>query len=124
MLSECKKALRITVDDFDSELVLLMMAGADDLKIAGVILPGEVDFGIDVETGEVTDNCSLDDALVMRAIFTYVRANFESPADYDRLANSYSLQREQLMHATGYTDYGEEDPSPEAQDDTEAGDGE
>jgi predicted transcriptional regulator len=52
----------------------------------------------------------------MRAIFTYVRANFESPADYDRLAASYSLQREQLMHATGYTDYGEE---PD-----EAGDGE
>ena len=106
MLNECKKALRITVDDFDSELGLLMMAGADDLKIAGVILPGEVDFGIDAETGEVTDNCSLDDALVMRAIFTYVSMRFGNPPNYDKLAAAYETQKVQLMHATGYTEFG------------------
>jgi hypothetical protein len=51
------------------------------------------------------DTSDLTDPLVMRAIFTYVRANFESPADYDRLAKSYSLQKEQLMHASAYTNY-------------------
>jgi len=105
MLSECKKALRITVDDFDSELALLMMAGADDLRIAGVILPGEVDFGIDAGTGEVTDNCSLDDALAMRAIFTYCAAHFGNPPNADRLKAAYDEQKVQLMHASAYTDY-------------------
>lgn len=103
MLSECKKALRITVDDFDSELALLMMAGADDLRIAGVILPGEVDFSIDGDT--VTDASSLDDALAMRAIFTYCAAHFGNPPNADRLKAAYDEQKVQLMHASAYTDY-------------------
>lgn len=103
MLSECKKALRITVDDFDSELALLMMAGADDLRIAGVILPGEVDFSTDGDT--VTDSSSLDDALAMRAIFTYCAAHFGNPPNADRLKAAYDEQKVQLMHASAYTDY-------------------
>ena len=35
--------------------------------------------------------------------------HFGSPADYDKLAESYELQKALLMHATGYTDYGEDD---------------
>ena len=122
MLQECRLAMQITDTDYDPELCMLMDAGARDLQLAGVVLPGTVSFA--ATNQGMQDNSTLTDALVMRAIFTYVRMNFGSPADYDRLAASYSLQREQLMHATGYTDYGEEDPSPEAQDDTEAGDGE
>jgi hypothetical protein len=103
MLKECRLAMQISEKDYDAELCLLMNAGAKDLEIAGVVLPGTVSF-------EATDNGMLDtsdltDPLVMRAIFTYVRANFESPADYDRLAKSYSLQKEQLMHASAYTNY-------------------
>ena len=104
MLSECKKALRITVDDYDTELALLMMAGADDLRIAGVVLPGEVDFNLNVD-GDVTDACSLDDALAMRAIFTYVAAHFGNPPNADRLKAAYDEQKVQLMHASAYTDY-------------------
>ena len=44
MLSECKKALRITADVYDGELCSLMDAGARDLEIAGVELPGTVAF--------------------------------------------------------------------------------
>jgi len=106
MLAECKKALRVTVDDFDSELALLMQAGAMDLESAGVILPGTMDFSTDDETGAVTDNCLMDDALVMRAIFTYAAANFGNPPNADRLRESYDLQKNQLMHTNGYTDFG------------------
>lgn len=106
MLSECKKALRITVDDFDSELALLMQAGAKDLEIAGVVLPGELSFSTDADTGAVTDESTLEDALVQRAIFTYCAANFGNPPNADRLRDSYDLQRVQLMHATGYTEFG------------------
>jgi len=49
----------------------------------------------------------LTDALCMRAIFTYVRMHFGSPSDYDRLKESWNIQKTQLMHATGYTDYGD-----------------
>ena len=112
MLAEAKRALRVTVDDFDAEIASLLMAGASDLEIAGVQLPGEVTFAIGA-TGQVTDNNTLTDPLSMRAIFTYAAARFGNPPNYDKLKDAYDEQKIQLMHATGYTDYGE----------TEGGDG-
>jgi len=107
MLSECKKALRITATAYDGELCSLMDAGAMDLAIAGIELPGTVDF--QMTNQGIVDASTLTDALCMRAIFTYVRMHFGSPDDYDRLKEAYQTQKVQLMHATGYTDYGEED---------------
>ena len=105
MLKECKLALRITADAYDGELCDLMEAGARDLTIAGVVLPGQVAF---VTTNQgITDVSTLKDALCRRAIFTYVRMLFGSPEDYEKLRESYNVQKTQLMHATGYTDYGE-----------------
>ena len=107
MLNECKLALRVTAAAYEPELCSLMEAGALDLGTAGVVLPGTVAF---TATGAgMQDDSTLTDALVMRAIFTYVRMHFGSPADYDKLAESYELQKALLMHATGYTDYGEDD---------------
>ena len=107
MLKECKLALRITATAYDGELCSLMDAAAHDLTIAGVTLPGTVAFAV-TQSG-ITDSSTLTDALCMRAIFTYVRMHFGSPDDYDRLKEAYQTQKVQLMHATGYTDYGEED---------------
>jgi hypothetical protein len=109
MLQECRLALQITDTEYDPELCMLMDAGAKDLAIAGIVLPGTVSFAA-TEHG-MQDNSTLTDALVMRAIFTYVRMHFESPADYERLAASYDTQKVQLMHATGYTAYAG-DPEP------------
>lgn len=105
MLSECKLAVRVTAAAYEPELCSLMDAAAKDLMIAGVVLPGTVSFAA-TEQG-MQDNSTLTDALVQRAIFTYVRMHFGSPADYDRLAEAYDLQKCQLMHAADYTDFGE-----------------
>jgi hypothetical protein len=107
MLKECKLALRITATAYDGELCSLMDAAAHDLTIAGVVLPGTVAFTMTNQG--ITDTSTLTDALCQRAIFTYVRMHFGSPNDYDRLKESYNIQKTQLMHATGYTDYGETD---------------
>jgi hypothetical protein len=103
MLTEAKKALRVTATQFDSEIARLLEAGAKDLEIAGVVLPGTVSFTIDGDT--VTDTSDLDDPLVMRAIFTYAAMMFGNPPNFDRLKESYDVQKVQLMHADGYTDY-------------------
>lgn len=103
MLKECRLALRITTEAYDAELCSLMEAAAQDLTIAGVRLPGRVSFS--EETQGMNDHSSLKDPLCQRAVFTYVRAHFGSPADYDRLAESYEIQKAQLMHASDYTDY-------------------
>ena len=108
MLSEAKKALRVTATAYDSEIMDLLIAGAKDLEIAGVVIPGRVSYT--VGTGDaVTDTSSLKDKLVQRAIFTYAAMRFGNPPNYDKLKEAYDIQKEQLMHATGYTNYGDGD---------------
>lgn len=89
MLEKVKLALRIVNNDFDTELMDLIMAAAIDLKIAGVIT-GDEDF----------------DPIVSKAIITYCKMNFGLPEDYDRLKRSYDEQKAQLSNATGYTEWG------------------
>lgn len=104
MLEEAKKALRVTAAAYDSEIASLLMAGASDLMIAGVQLPGTVAFSVSGDT--VTDESTLEDELVKRAILTYAAMRFGNPPNYDKLKEAYESQKTQLMHATGYTDWG------------------
>lgn len=112
MLKETKLACRVTATAFDSELVGLIEAGAKDLQVAGIDLGGVISFTI-ASDGTITDNCTVSDALVKRAIITYVRMYFGTPVDYDKLAEAYTIQKTQLMYAKGYTDYGDEDNDEE-----------
>lgn len=91
LLDKVKLALRLTVNNYDSDLTDLINAARIDLGIAGVILPAELDV------------------ICERAIISYVRIHFDRLADgeYDRLKASYDEQKAQLMTATGYTDWGD-----------------
>ena len=112
MLNEAKLAMRISTDAYDGEIAGLLDAGARDLEIAGVVLPGTVSFAA-TESG-IQDNSTLTDSLCQRAIITYARMHFGSPDDYDRLKEAYNVQKVQLMHASDYTDYGEAEPNGES----------
>lgn len=85
MLSAVKLALRITTDAYDTEIQALIDAAIKDIGITGV----------DAES-------LVEDALVVQAVKTYVRFNFGSPSDYDRLKRSYDEQKKQMQTATGY----------------------
>lgn len=87
MISAVKLSLAITVNNFDTEISDLIDAALLDLGIAGV-------------TGYADNN-----KLVLMAVKTYVRAHFQSPADYDKLKAAYDEQKGQLMIATGYTSW-------------------
>lgn len=87
MLDKIRRALRLTTNAYDEELQSLQQAALLDLQIAGVV----------TESG---------DALIERAVITYVRMHFGTPDDYDRLKASYDEQKAQLSMATGYTDWG------------------
>lgn len=88
MLTAVKLALRISTDAYNDDLTDLIVAAALDLGIAGV-----------------TADFTQPDALVKRAIITYCRLHFGTPADADRLKRSYDEQKAQLMTASGYTDF-------------------
>lgn len=87
MLDKVKMALRISTDALDSELNDLISAAQQDLGIAGVVVPEELD------------------AIVSQAIITYCKMSFGLPEDADRLKRSYDEQKAQLSTATGYTDW-------------------
>lgn len=87
MLDAVKMALRITTNAFDSEISGLIEAARLDLRVAGVVLPVELD------------------ALVRTAIITYCRLHFGQPDDYDRLKRAYDEQKAQLATCTGYTNW-------------------
>lgn len=114
MLKECKLALQVSAPEYEVEIASLLMAGANDLQIAGVVIPGTVSFSV-ANDGTVTDNCTVTDYLIKRALFTYAasRAQWQEDSRAERFRNDYEIQKAQLMHATGYTDYGE----PEEGDD-------
>lgn len=87
MLDKIRRALRLTTNAYDDELQSLQQAALLDLQLAGVV----------TESG---------DALIERAVITYVRLHFGTPDDYDRIKKSYDEQKAQLSMATGYTDWG------------------
>lgn len=90
LIDNCKMALRITKNTYDAEIQSYIDAALLDLGIAGVVIPAE------------------QDALVSKAVLTYVRMSFGAPSNYDKLKESYDEQKAQLMNATGYTDWGGE----------------
>lgn len=83
MLTAVKLALRISTTAYDDEIQALINAAYADLGIAGI---HDLDY----------------DPLVVQAVKTYVRMNFGSPSDYDRLKRSYDEQKAQMQTATGY----------------------
>lgn len=103
MLSETKMALRIKTNVYDGEIARLIEAAVGDLGIVDVDAAG-VSFIISATTtGEtVTDNSTITDQLLIRAIITYVRLHFGTPDDYDKLERSYNEQKAQLITASGY----------------------
>ena len=90
LLEKTKVALRVTVDNYDSDISDLIDAAKLDLGIAGVTLPTALD------------------AICERAIITYCKVHFSALSDgeYSRLKAAYDEQKAQLGTATGYTIWG------------------
>ena len=87
LLDTCKLAMRVVTTAYDTEIQEYIDSAKLDLGIAGV------------EIQQTTD------ALINKAIMTYVRMSFGSPNNYDQLKASYDEQKAQLMNATGYTNW-------------------
>ncbi len=88
MLEKVKLAMGITTDAYDAEIKSLIDAAMIDLGIAGV---------------EPANNY---DAMVQRAVITYCRMMFHSPADFENLRWAYESLKGQMAIATGYTNWG------------------
>lgn len=95
MIREVKKALRISEANtyYDTELLDLVRAGIADVEVTGAKF----------YTEETENDINIPDPLARRAVITYVRCNFGSPDDYDRVKKSYDEQKAQLRCNSRYT---------------------
>lgn len=90
LLGNLKKVMRITSDTFDDELHDLVSAALADLRLSGV------------SADKVAD---VDDPLIRRAIFTYVKAHFGwDNADHERLLKAYEMLKTHLTLSQEYTE--------------------
>lgn len=100
MLNKCKTALRIkNTTAYDAEILDLIIAGIKDVQVTGA----EFQWTVQKTEGIVT-NVTIKDPLASRAVVTYVRVNFGSPDDYDRLKKSYDEQKAQMRCNRNYTE--------------------
>ena len=84
---KAKAACRVISTDYDEEIHDLVDAALIDLTCGGAYQPSQTD------------------ALVIRAVCTYCKANLGNPENYDRLKASYDEQKAQMGTATGYTNW-------------------
>lgn len=104
ILDAAKMSIPVNTTAYDMIIAQLISAAVSDLQIAGVPIWG---VKVNVQTGvngvvSVTDESTLTDPMLIRAICAYVRAHFGSPADYDRLKACYDENKAQLQTASGY----------------------
>lgn len=99
MIQQVKTALRMSKNNsfYDEELLGLIKAGVEDLKVVGAT------FRVDtISSSGVVVDYNITDPLVARAVTTYCRVNFGSPDDYDRMKTSYDEQKAQLRCNSKY----------------------
>ena len=106
MFAEVKRMLPISGDDYDAEIVTQIKAAALDLtRTADIILPGEISISIDAETGAVTDESTIDDPYVIRALAKWCAFNIGNPPNYAQLLAAYEDQKGAMAKSSNYTDY-------------------
>lgn len=95
LLAKSKTALRVTTTAYDSEIEDLIEASYSDLVQVNAIQ----------DLIDEDENYPADYPLIVRAIVTYVKANFGRPDNYEQLRRAYDELKAQLKTATGYTDW-------------------
>lgn len=97
LLEATKTMLRLMTNDeaIENEIRLLIVSAIADLtETAGINVGGITSPDVDIlEDGESASH----NALVINAVYTYVKMNFGEPDDPARLERSYDIQKRQLL---------------------------
>ena len=108
MFQEVKDTLPISGDEYDAQIIREISACALDLTTSAEIqLPGTISITRNETTGDVTDNSTLTDELIMTAISVWCNMRIGNPPNYDNLLKAYESLKGQLRLSKSYTQYGE-----------------
>lgn len=120
MFAEVKELLTyISGDDYDAQIIAEIKACALDLtRTAEIVLPGTISITRtqSVITGEwtITDNSTLKDELIIKAIAVWCNKEIGNPPNYDNLQAAYESLKGSLRLSKTYTNYGNAEPAEEA----------
>ena len=92
LLEDARTAVRIKIHNFDTEITHLIQACVADLILHNAAQPAQF----------LVEEC---DPLLRMAIITFVRANYGTPENPERLKADYDEQKQTLMMASGYTNW-------------------
>ena len=110
MFAEVKDTLPVSGDDYDAQIIREIKACALDLTTSAEIrLPGTIIITRDSTTGNVTDNSTLTDELIITAISVWCNMRIGNPPNYDNLLKAYESLKGQLRLSKTYSHYGEAD---------------
>lgn len=98
LLEKVKVSLRIKTTIYDEEIGDLINAALADLNIVGV-------DDLSKEGDDKTFGKNVTNPLIIRAVTTYVKANFGTPEDAQRLTISYASQKDQLRLSSMFHQY-------------------
>ena len=122
MFSEVKSLLPVSGDGYDADIILQIKAAALDLtRTAEIVLPGSIDISRDAVTGEITDNSTVTDELIIVTIATWCTARIGNPPNYDKLLAAYEMYKGNLRISSEYSNYPEDEAEPEDEDEPEEG---
>ena len=108
MFQEVKDTLPVSGDDYDAQIIREIKACALDLtRTAEITLPGTIAIERNTTTGNVTDNSTLTDELIIAAISTWCNMRIGNPPNYENLLKAYESLKGQLRLSKSYTQYGE-----------------
>ena len=110
MFQEVKDTLPISGDDYDAQIIMEIKACALDLTTSAEIrLPGTISITRNSTTGNVTDNSTLTDELIITAISIWCNMRIGNPPNYDNLLKAYESLKGQLRLSKTYTTYAAEE---------------
>ena len=106
MFQEVKSMLPVSGDAYDGEIILQIKAAAMDLtRTAEIVMPGVISISRDAETGEITDESTVTDELMITTIATWCAARIGNPPNYDKLVAAYESLKGSMRVSSDYTDY-------------------
>ena len=106
MFQEVKSMLPVSGDAYDGEIILQIKAAAMDLtRTAEIVMPGVISISRDAETGEITDESTVTDELMITTIATWCTARIGNPPNYDKLVAAYESLKGSMRVSSDYTDY-------------------
>lgn len=106
MFKEVKGMLPVSGDAYDGDIMLQINAAALDLtRTAEIIMPGVISISMDPDSGEITDDSTVTDELIITTIATWCAARIGNPPNYDKLIAAYEMLKGALRLSSDYSDY-------------------